>query len=67
MTSTVTCISFIRLKKRPGIDDILFIIRNDPKKLNKIWYLLKMKLIIEKAMGKEGKIHISKKNTKTNN
>ncbi|ABW98112.1 taf13 (nucleomorph) [Hemiselmis andersenii] len=55
LISSVTYIAFWRAKKRPTVEDLVFCIRNNPRKLSKITYLLKMKILIEKIMGSQKK------------
>mmetsp|Transcript_30440 Transcript_30440/g.76550 ORF Transcript_30440/g.76550 Transcript_30440/m.76550 type:complete len:141 (+) Transcript_30440:137-559(+) len=55
LVSSVTYIAFWRAKKRPTVEDLLFCIRNNPRKILKITYLLKMKILIEKIMGPQKK------------
>mmetsp|Transcript_2066 Transcript_2066/g.4712 ORF Transcript_2066/g.4712 Transcript_2066/m.4712 type:complete len:171 (-) Transcript_2066:940-1452(-) len=49
--SSVTYISFWRVAKRPSIDDVFFLVRNNPRKLQRVTYLLEMKFLIEKVTG----------------
>jgi hypothetical protein len=63
--SSICYISFWRTSKRPTVNDLLFLYRNDIKKYERIKYLLKMKNLIQRVMGSEKKTQItSKKNIK---
>jgi len=46
----ISHISFWKNEKRPWVDDLLFLFRNVPRKMQRIIYLLKMKYIIENIM-----------------
>jgi len=46
----ISHISFWKNEKRPWVDDLLFLFRNVPRKMQRITYLLKMKYIIENIM-----------------
>mmetsp|Transcript_4673 Transcript_4673/g.9533 ORF Transcript_4673/g.9533 Transcript_4673/m.9533 type:complete len:167 (-) Transcript_4673:955-1455(-) len=63
IVSSVTHISFWRVAKRPTIDDVLFLVRNHTRKFQRVIYLQKMKLLIEKITGSdknEGPLHKKK-------
>jgi hypothetical protein len=48
----ISHISFCKLGKRPWVEDLLFLLRNCSRKINKVVYLLKMKYLIENIMNK---------------
>ena len=55
LSASIAYISFWRIKRRPTVEDIFFLVRNNPKSLGKINYLLKMKSLFENIMGSDKK------------
>jgi hypothetical protein len=55
LSASIAYISFWRIKRRPTVEDIFFLVRNNPKNLGKINYLLKMKSLFENIMGSDKK------------
>lgn len=60
LASSISYISFWRIKKRPTIDDLFFCFRNRSHELSKIKYLIKMKSLIQNIIDSDKKGNLLK-------